>query len=126
MFKVLVLAAALCATAAVPAFADRYGPQGGYPQAGRSYDAPVAGPRIARALPARELARALRYQGFVGADIVNRRGDVTIVRAVSRGRDFVLVVDSFSGDVLRARAVGNTFRAAYGWHGGWGADWRRW
>lgn len=74
----------------------------------------------------RHLARSLRYQGYYNIDIVKQRGDVTIVRAASRGRDVILVVDSRSGDVLRARPVGDGWRGDRGWHGGWGMDWRRW
>jgi len=56
-----------------------------------------------------------------------RRSDVYIVRAIGpRGRDVMLVVDSWSGEILRRRVIENDWRGDRGWHGGWGNDWRRW
>lgn len=136
MFKVIALAATLAAASIVPAAAQDWGGRQVAPPAGqdwggpgpRGYGAPrgdYGRPRDAWLSP-RQIARALRYQGFFAPQFLNQRGDVTIYRAASRGRDFILVVDSGSGDVLRARPAGPSWNQGYGWHGGWGNDWHRW
>ena len=77
-------------------------------------------------LSPRELYRAVRAQGYRDIDILRDRRNVSIVRAVARGREWILVVDAYSGDILRRRIVDNGWRRDRGWHGGWGEDWRRW
>jgi len=90
----------------------------------RNYRRP---PPPRRQLDARQIHRVLARQGYARIDIVNRRGDAYIVRAIGpRGRDVILVVDSWSGEILRRRAIQNDWRGDRGWHGGWGNDWRRW
>src|SRR5690606_30981636 len=74
----------------------------------------------------RQIHRAVRAQGYRDIDILRDRRDVLIVRAVARGREWILVVDSDSGDILRRRVIDNGWRRDRGWHGGWGDDWRRW
>lgn len=140
MFKVIALAAALAGIAAAPAAAQGFergqqsagdwgGGRGGpgWDGNGGGYDQPrggdFRGPGRYDVMPPWQLARTLRYQGFFGAEILNRRERVTIVRASSRGRDFILVVDSRSGDVLRARPAGPSWN---GGAGGWGSGWQRW
>lgn len=136
MFKVIALAAALAGIAVAPAAAQSFerGPQaaGDWGRGGPGWDGNDGGyqPRgdfrgrdRYDVMPPWQLARTLRYQGFLGAEILNRREGVTIVRASSRGRDFVLVVDSRSGDVLRARPAGPSWNGGYG---GRGPDWQRW
>jgi len=140
MFKVIALAAALAGIAVAPAAAQSFerGPQAagdwgggrGGPgwdgNGGDGYGQPrgdYRGRDRYDVMPPWQLARTLRYQGFLGAEILNRREGVTIVRASQRGRDFVLVVDSRSGDVLRARPAGPSWNNGYG---GRGPDWQRW
>jgi hypothetical protein len=147
MFKAIALAAILAGAVVAPAAAQSFDPNyaGGPPagnwdgngRGGPGWDGNGRGgpggpqgdfrrPGRYDSLPPRQIARILRYQGYFGANILNRRGDVFIVRAASRGRDFILVVDSRSGDVLRARPAGPSWNDGNGWHGGWGQDWRRW
>ena len=143
MLKPLILAAVLTGAAILPAAAQDFdprftGPQsrGGWEQnadgfqpARNGFEQPrgeFRGPGRYDALSPRQLARSLRHQGYFDIDILNRRGPVTIVRAAARGRDVILVVDSRSGEVLRARPAGRNWNNDRGWHGGWGNDWRRW
>ncbi len=131
MFKpLLVLAALAVAAATIPATAEAQGygyryndgppppPPRGY------YDGVRPWPPIRMPLGPREIIRKLRWQGYSNIDILNRRRDVYIMRAENRrGWDVMLVVDAFSGDVLRQRPVDDGWR---GPRGGWGGDWRRW
>lgn len=151
MFKATLLAATLIGAVALPAVAQAQdyqgrdyqgqdyrqaqdyrfegGGRGGYGDNrggndGQRWD----GGRPARAYPLdpRQISQRLRYQGYRHVDVINQRRDVTIVRAEARGRDFILVVDAYSGDILRRRAADDGWRGGNGWHGGWGQDWRRW
>ncbi len=97
------------------------GPRPGWDRGGDGYGVPQRDWR----LPPWQLARSLRYRGFYDVEILRERRDVTIVRAAARGRDFILVVDARSGDVLRQRPAEGWGQGG-GWHGGWGQDWRRW
>lgn len=134
MFKAILAFAALAvAGAALPgaAQAQDYGyrsfdgpppPPPGYygdrpppPPPGYYGDRPFRGP-----LSPRGIYRKLRSQGFSNIEIVNQRRDVYIVRAQSRrGWDVVLVVDAFSGDVVRQRPADDGGRGPRdGWDGG--------
>lgn len=135
MIKGILAAAALFGALTVPmaAQAQDYrfeGGRGGY-EDGRGYNGPRGnGYRDNRhrrhALSPRELYRAIRSQGYRDIDIIRDRRDVKIARASARGREFILVVDAYSGEILRRRVVDNGWRRDRGWHGGWGDDWRRW
>ncbi|MCX5496812.1 hypothetical protein OSH11_19050 [Kaistia dalseonensis] len=140
MIKSKLIAAILFGTLALPAVAEAqdyrfeggrggYQDNQGYQGGGRGYEGPRGGDyRPARPYPLgpREIVQRLRYQGYRQVDIINQRRDVTIVRAMARGRDLILVVDAFSGDVLRQRVADDGWRGDRVWHGGWGQDWRRW
>jgi hypothetical protein len=147
MIKSMLIASALVGALAIPALAHAddyrfeggnggyqdgggYGDRGGpdYRQGGDGYGRPRGDYRPAPiyTLGPRQIARALRSQGYRNIEIVNQRRDVTIARAMARGRDFILVVDARSGDVLRRRSADDGWRGDRGWHGGWGNDWRRW
>ncbi|WP_018181411.1 hypothetical protein [Kaistia granuli] len=139
MIKAILATTALIGALAAPmaAQAQDYrfeGGRGGYEDGRGRYEGPRgAGPRDGyrddrrrRPLGTRELYRAIRYQGYRDINVIRDRRDVSIVRASARGRDFILVVDAYSGEVLRRRLVDNGWRGERGWHGGWGDDWRRW
>jgi hypothetical protein len=121
------LAGALFAPMAAQAQDYRFeGGRGGY-EDGRGGPPRYRDDRPRRhSLSPRELYRAVRAQGYRDIDVIRDRRDVSIVRAAARGREWVLVVDAYSGDILRRRVIDNGWRRDRGWHGGWGDDWRRW
>lgn len=139
MIKGILATSALVGALLVPlaAQAQDYrfeGGRGGYEDGRGGYNGPRgSGPRDGYRndrrrypLSPREIHRAVRAQGYRDVDILRDRRDVSIVRAVARGREWILVVDAYSGDILRRRIVDNGWRRDRGWHGGWGEDWRRW
>jgi hypothetical protein len=139
MIKGILAASALIGALVVPlaAQAQDYrfeGGRGGYQDGRGGYGGPRDGYRDGyrgerprrQPLSTRELYRAVRSQGYRDIDVIRDRRDVSIVRAVARGREWILVVDAYSGDILRRRVVDNGWRRDRGWHGGWGDDWRRW
>ncbi|BCP55014.1 hypothetical protein K32_36310 [Kaistia sp. 32K] len=130
MIKVLLATTVLIGSLAAPmaAQAQDYrfeGGRGGY-EDGRGGPRPVYRDDRRYPLSPRQIFRAVRSQGYYDVNIIRDRRDVSIVRASARGRDFILVVDAYSGDILRRRVVDNGWRGDRGWHGGWGDDWRRW
>jgi hypothetical protein len=131
MIKGIFAASALIGALIVPlgAQAQEYrfeGGRGGY-EDGRGGPPRYREERMRRGpLGARQIHRVVRAQGYRNIEILRERRDATIVRATARGREWVLVVDAYSGDILRRRAVDRGWRRDRGWHGGWGDDWRRW
>lgn len=125
--KALLALAALALTGAVlPGSAQAQGYGYRYydgppppPPPGYYGDRPFRGP-----LGPGQIVRRLARQGYSYVAIVNQRRDVYIARAENRrGWNVILVVDAFTGEVLRQRPVND------GWRGprdGWGGDWRRW
>lgn len=64
----------------------------------------------------RQIRRSLRHRGFDHIRILDTRGPVYVVKAHGwRGAPLRLVVDAFSGRILRQDLMGAHFRWSYRW-----------
>ena len=125
MVRSSLLATAMLGAMALPAAAGNGSNWNGPPSShGMGWN---GGPKSGWQMSTGDLARSLRYQGFYNVRFLDRRGWATIFRASAHGRDFIVAVDSRSGQILRQNRIDHGWKwrpggpgPGWGGHDGWG------